>query len=306
MNVKLLIHIMPWELDYVLLTFDRLRRFKHYIPKDVTLHIESCLNLSDYIIDWNNSKIDRSFFVDKYKISLKLLDDWTVAKEKIIQGNRLYGHLDLERESISKDIDYYINMCPDIYFHETLIPNLIQSANLLDNKYFVITPQTYKMWDNTWDCLVHENYKDIPCELWDKGDVYDIENTINSISDVPFLQKNDTHKWAGWCDLYSKSYHEELVPSFDDWNGYGLRDTFGMIVTNFAKNNGVDFCQYILKNQIIFEYTTGKFKNENFTSIYKKLIKLNNIKNQRQHFEQNMEFYIKRWHIYAKTKGILE
>ena len=39
MNVKVLSHIMPWDIDYALLMFTQLKKSKYYLPKDVNVEI---------------------------------------------------------------------------------------------------------------------------------------------------------------------------------------------------------------------------------------------------------------------------
>ena len=47
-TIKILYHIMPWEIDYALLTFTQLKKSKYYLPDDVNVVIDSVLNLSSY------------------------------------------------------------------------------------------------------------------------------------------------------------------------------------------------------------------------------------------------------------------
>jgi len=63
MNIKILIHFMPWEIDYALLTYIQLKKSKYHIPNDVNIVIETKLNLSSYIINWNKSKLPKDFFI---------------------------------------------------------------------------------------------------------------------------------------------------------------------------------------------------------------------------------------------------
>lgn len=288
---------MPWEIDYATTAFEKLHKSSYYLPDDVKLHIDVALNLSNYIINWPASEIPKKYFTSKFNESLKLLTSKYQVNSKIVETDTLYGHLDLQRDATDTNMDGYISLCPDMYFHEHLLCQIIAAARQINNKYFIITPQTYKMWDQTWDCLVNDSYQSIPYSNWDKGDVYDIEHHINSNQAEVECVTTDGLKWAGWFDFYSKGYYETLVPFWDDWHGYGPYDFFGMCGMNMLKNR-VDFQQYLLKNQIIFEYTTGHFKSSNFMSIYKNMLVLNPIPNQRKNFEENWNFYMNRWNSY--------
>jgi len=76
MNIKILYHLMPWEIDYALLTFTQLKKSKYHLPDDVNITIDSVLNLSSYVIDWNQSKLPKEFFIEKYNQLSILLKDY--------------------------------------------------------------------------------------------------------------------------------------------------------------------------------------------------------------------------------------
>ena len=57
---------MPWEIDYALLSYTQLKKSKYYLPEDVNITVEPVLNLSSYIIDWDNSKLPKEYFIEKF------------------------------------------------------------------------------------------------------------------------------------------------------------------------------------------------------------------------------------------------
>jgi hypothetical protein len=296
---------MPWEIDYALLTFTQLKKSKYYLSEDVNITIDSVLNLSSYLINWEESKLPKEFFIEKYNTLSLLLKDYT-HNPKIYQENKLYGHLDLQRDCISSEVDYYINICPDMYFSEHLLTLLVESAKQVKTKYFIITPEIHKLWDNTWDVITDKDYIDVPYNNWDQVDVFDIRNNLKNTQKEIFLDPSPTSKWAGWFDLYNKEMLEELCPIQDDWIGYGPHDWYSLMITEHVKSQGVDFQQYILRGQTIFEYSVGPLKNGGFSKYYKDLLKLNDIPNQRQQFESKMQEYLQRGVQQLKTKNIFK
>jgi hypothetical protein len=112
-------------------------------------------------------------------------------------------------------------------------------------------------------------------------------------------------KQANWFDLYNKAFYEEMVPVHDDWHGYGPGDTYGMIVSEYAKSRGVDFQQYVLDGQTIFEYPIGPLKQRNFTSAYRDLIVTKDVPNQRQVFENKLPEYLNKTLNQLKSKNII-
>jgi len=304
MNIKILYHFMPWEIDYALLTFTQLKKSKYYIDSDINIEIDSVLNLSSYIINWDDSKLPKEYFIDKYKNISKLLVDYK-HNFKVFEKNQIYGHLDLQKESKAKHVDYYINICPDMYFSEHLLSYLIQTISHIKNKYFVVTPQISKLWDNTWDEITNSNYINIPYKKWDNVDVFDIRNNLKINNEDIELYPVQNNKWAGWFDLYNKALWEDLIPVHKDWFGYGPHDWYSMMLSEYAKQNGIDFQQYLLKGQTIFEYSVGPLKNSGFSAYYKNLIVKNNIPDQRKQFEVKMNEYLNKGIQTLKQKNIL-
>ena len=66
MNFKILMHIMPWEIDYAMLSFAQLKKSQNYLPDDVNVEFECILNLSSYAIDWDKSILPKEYFIKKY------------------------------------------------------------------------------------------------------------------------------------------------------------------------------------------------------------------------------------------------
>ncbi len=280
---------MPWEVDYALLQFMQLKKSSQHLSDDIYFHIG--LNLSSHIINWNESKLPKEYFINKFNAALKMLDWAKEVNVTIYEGDELWGHLDLEKVQMDSKIDYYMSICPDMWFHEYTLFYIIESAKQAKDKYFIITPEIHKMWDWTWDELVNENYMDIPYSNWNKSDIFEIQSRALG---EPYLQLTSRFKYAGWFDLYSKDFME-LIPIPDDWKGYGPWDYYSMLISDIAVKKGIDIKEYVLKNQIIYEYHPNKEDKSNFADYYKELLSLNKIENQRQVVESKFPYYIEQW-----------
>jgi hypothetical protein len=178
-----------------------------------------------------------------------------------------------------------------MWFHEHTLFYTIESAKQIKDKYFILTPEIHKLWDWTWDELVNENYQDVPYSDWNKSDIFEIQSKVLG---EPHLQQILRFKDAGWFDLYSKDFME-LIPIPDDWKGYGPWDYYSMLISDIAVKKGIDIKEYVLKNQIIFEYHPNKEDKSNFADYYKDLLLLNKIENQRQIVESKFPYYIEQW-----------
>ncbi len=302
---------MPWEIDYALLTFTQLKRSKYYLPKDVNVSIDSVLNLSTSMINWKESKLPKEYFIKKYETLSILLRDYT-HNPKVYEGEELYGHLDLQRDAVSEEVDYYLSICPDIYFSEQLLAYIVQAAKQIPNKYFVLIPQICKMWDSSWDEITHRAYQGVPHEVWEKHtDIFDVDYLLHNFPEQLRLSPVSQLKWAGWFDLYNKAYYEELVRIPQEWKGYGGLDSFGITLAHYAKQVGLDFQQYQLEGQIAFEYSVGALRENGisgFTNYYKDFLTRKDSVAQREAFDSVLpNFIIERaQHIQTNIKTYLE
>lgn len=298
-KIKLHYLIMPWQIDYALLSYTQLKKSFYYLPKDVEVTIDTHLNLSNYIMDWDESKLPKDFFINKFNDLSSLLKDYKV-NSFIYEGDENYGLLDMQRMAYGEEFDYYIPLCPDIEFDETTLFYLIEAARNVKNKYFVITPQIYKKWDSSWDDLTDKNFVNLPYRNWDEEiDLFKLRNQIQNAESEVYIEEAKNHKWAIWFDIYSKSFYEELCPIQEDWIGYGPWDFYSMVVSEQAKNLGVDIQAYILRGKTILDYTE-------YTSYYKNMLSIKvNAPEQRAIFEAKMPEYIHKALQNLKDKNII-
>jgi hypothetical protein len=299
---------MPWEIDYALLSFTQLKKSKYFLSEEDNVTIETVLNLSSYMIDWEESKLPKEYFIDKYNQISTLLEDYHHVK-KIYKGDQLYGHLDFQKECISSDTDCYFSICPDIYFSEHLLSYMIEGAKQIENKYFLITPQISKVGDADWDRITNPKYISIPYKDYLKVNTFDIINDdSNSTSEINLIPL-PIPKFAGWFDLYSKSFYEELCPLHEEWTGYGPWDLYSLIILNKLKSYNIDFQQYLLTGKTIWFYPSGPLATntiDGFSQYYKNFLHLNIHKNnQRQIFESKLSEYIGKTFTQLKNKNII-
>lgn len=317
MNTKIVIHLMPWELDHALILADRLKQNYYHLDKNDNIFIDLTLNLSSYVIDWNSSVLPKEFFIEKYKTFEKMLSNVFSCNSFIYYGDELYGHLNAQRKCVEKHIDFYMGICPDMDISNQLLFYLIESAKRVKNEYFIITPQIFKCWDNTWDLLVNDIFVKYNYIQNSEIDIHQIKHEIfQELSSTPVeILPLENFKYAGWCDIYNKNFYEKLVPVLPEWNGYGPWDFYGMNICNIAKSNNVDVKQFILKNEIIWFYDNGILKDDDsketgdgmLKSTYKKFLTLKVKKTQQTNFiYSNMNCLMNNWIQYAINSNIIK
>jgi hypothetical protein len=313
MNIKILLHIMPGEIDQVYLTIDTLKKSIYYIDPNDKIYIDTALNLSDSIIDWEKSSLPKEYFIKKYKILDNILKEKFIHKSFIFEGEGIYGYFNLQKNSIQPEIDYYIGICPDINFNEHLLYYLIESAKQINNEYFVLTPQIFKSWDSSWDILVNKKFQNIPYEKCIDVDIHEIRYQCLDL-DNPNIKPIDKFKFAGWFDLYNKNFYEKLVPVLNEWNGYGPWDLYSMNVCDIAKQYRVDVQQYVLENQVIWFNDVGCLRNfEDYGGdgqlkmLYKNFLPLKlGRQEQRLYIDKNLNKYLTDWIKYAQENNIIK
>jgi hypothetical protein len=298
---------MPWDIDYALLMAIQLKKSSYYLPKDVNITIDLELNLTSYLYDWEKSEISKKYFIDKFNTLFLLLKNYK-TNSFIYDGDELYGHLNQQKKIISSNIDYYIGICPDVYFSEYALTYMIEAAKQVTNKYFVITPQTSKVGDADWDKIVNPKYLNIPYNDYLKTDVFDIRfNNKNDGQEIQ-LEALPKSKFAGWFDLYNKAFYEELCPIQDNWKGYGPWDYYSILMSDLLKTQGIDYQQYLLSGETIWMYPSGPLLENGangFTQYYRDRLKVNDIPNQRTTFESNFQEYINTGIKKLKEKNII-
>ena len=296
---------MPWEIDFAFLSFMQLKKSSYYLPKDVTVKIDAALNLSSYLIDWDKTKLPKQFFIDKFNDLGALLEPYEY-NPIVYEGKDNYGFFNVQKLAYEPDVDYYMGLCPDIYFSEHLLYSLIESAKQVPNKYFVITPEIHKMWDSTWDEITNEKYLQVPYDKWNDGDIFSIRHDLKNSDDEIYLQPTRNSKWAWWADLYSKEFYETIAPIPDDWTGYGGWDYYAMLLSEYIQEQGLDFQQYLLKGQTIFEYPIGPLKEKGFVNYHKKYFSIKqDAPNQRKIFEANLNNSLNKQIQILKSKNII-
>jgi len=249
---------MPHELDdleRVLIEFNK--SSKYVDGKDYGFNIS--MNISDYLVDWDNSIAPPKYFEEKF-YKLKKLTEWcgdsTFQIRDDIRGAlqaKRYAHME------TPNATHFIWMDTDIVFDEmalAYIENGIKSIESNEIYKYIITPEIVRYWDTTWDCLVNEKYMEMEldyCKICNpftdsgvKGSV-SVESVNNRVHGQPRFKFG-----AGWLTLISKPLLDR-IPLPESMGAYGPDDTFLMWGMEKLKSQGENIFQFKLKNYIVCE-----------------------------------------------------
>ena len=252
MKIVLVIHLFPSELGGYDRTIKLLMR--NHVPPHSSVIIYSVLNCSDSIIDWYQSSLTKSHCIEQFNSINNSIDSRFTLDSRIVCESKFLGVNDHRRNAYRKfhNLDYIFFLDCDIVFSSTILQNYI---NLLSSKklssYSVVTPQTLKLWDSTWDIIVHPNFREKKFNSYKKENIEIINK--NLLGAEKKIISCETFKFAGgWFTMFSpKLLNYVKIPR--TFGGYGPDDTFIMSCMFFMKRHNMDVNQYILENEIINE-----------------------------------------------------
>ena len=190
------IHILPYELEEYRRIIHQLNTSIKYIRKSDDVVIHSTLNLNDKLTDWNNSKFPREQAIDLYET----INSNSIYKNSLHELNsEMLGVDDHRRHSIqiykqlTKNISY---LDCDLYFNEQHLGYMLSGIKKVSvlSEYYILTPQVVRLWDNTWDCLVNEQYKAHSYKFHKTTDPLSI---INKHHGKVNIQPINRFKWSG-------------------------------------------------------------------------------------------------------------
>lgn len=249
---------MPHELDDLERVLIELNRSSKYI-KGENYEFSISMSISDYLINWEESLVDKEFFIHKFN-KLKKLTDWASNSTFQIRED-IMGALQAKRITHKEFIHatHFIWLDTDIVFDEMGLAYLENGINTIESnniQKYIITPEVVKYWDTTWDCIVNENYLDKEldyCKTCNpftesgvKGDV-SVESVSNNVYGQPQFKFG-----AGWLVVVSK-YLLDSIPLPESMGAYGPDDTFLMWGMEKLKRRGEDIYQFKLKNYVVCE-----------------------------------------------------
>jgi len=247
-------YIQPWEID------DFQRQAMQLINSvffNNPYNIIWDVTLNTNIVDWNNSKMPKDFFIDKFYHIEKNLEFY--IKTEFDTDSSIKGALDKRRSCQFKNQDYVIWLDSDIYFSPILLPLLIQATDIIKDECYILTPKTIKLWDNSWDCIVDEKFKN---ESYD----FRLHVNTNEFHKPPVLKKPlDLHRnsqgikfGAGWFNLLTSSIFKK-IPLVDELQSYGPDDTYIMYCGNY-----LNIPQYLISDILSVERNGDNFLSKNY------------------------------------------
>ena len=250
MTTQIVIHLLPQEIDWFEGQVKQLKQGSYYLEDDDNVIIDVTLNLN--LVDWEKSKMPKQFFIDKFN-QLEKLCDWCETQFIVDEENKCLGCNDKRREAIrSTEADNILYLDSDLFFPSELLNYVIESAKLINHDYYIISPQTVRMWDNSWDIITGKKYLSTPANLetyYGNDPFHIISNPIEEINLSPI---NQFKFGGGWFNLLSTKLLK-FTDMPDSLGSYGVDDLYVAICCDVMKQKGHNIQQYVLEGITVIE-----------------------------------------------------
>lgn len=248
MTTQISVHLLPHEIDWFEWQSKQFKLGSYSIEDKIIIDVTLNLNL----VDWNKSQLPKQFFIDKFN-QIKELWDWAKTDFIIDENGKCLGCDDKRRETIRKTTaDNILYLDSDLIFRPELLYYIIESAKLINHDYYIIAPQTVRMWDSTWDIITNNNYLSNPANM----QTYYSNDPFNIVSNPPdaiSLDSISSFKFGGgWFNLLSTKLLK-LTDIPDSFGPYGIDDLYVMMCCNAMTNKGIHVTEYILKGSVVIE-----------------------------------------------------
>jgi hypothetical protein len=246
MVTQVIVHLLPHEIDWFEWQAKQLRIGNCYIEDKVIIDVTLNLNL----INWDKSKLPKQFFIDKFLQIKELLNEYELIFN-INEDGTCLGIDDKRRNSIRKYTpDNFVYLDCDVIFKPETLALLINGAKTINNEYYIISPQTPKLWDGTWDILVNKSYQNEQYGFEKIIDPYSI--LTQDYGDVILSPVNVFKFGGGWFNLISTKLLQ-LTDIPDSFGPYGIDDTYVMYCCEIMKQKQMNPQQYVVENLVVAE-----------------------------------------------------
>ena len=258
MRIVISIFCLPYEIDELENTLNQLKKASYHLSGKHEYVLDVTLSLSEQLVNWKKSSLPKSYFEDKF-LKLSSQVDW--CSKYFETSDTVMGCVSQRRKTLldHEDADFYIWLDTDIIFDErTLLymENALQSVQKF-TPYTFITPEIVKIWDDTWDCLVNEEFLDKPAGYQQTNDPYKDSGvkgniTIEGVKNE--FQGQPRFKFAGgWFTCISAPLLKKIsVP--ESFGHYGYEDTFLMWASEkLVQLTDIDIKQFKIKNLVVCE-----------------------------------------------------
>lgn len=249
MKTQIVVHLLPHEIDWFEWQSKQFKQGSYYLEEDEKVIIDVTLNLN--LTNWEESKIPKQFFIDKFN-QIEQLWDWAETMFVVDQESKCLGCDDKRRDSIrNSTADNILYLDCDLIFKPETLKHMINASKVVDTEYYIISPQIVKLWDDTWDILVNEKYiNNPPGQGYKEQDPFQV--VALATGEVEIERIRNFKFGGGWFNLLSTKLLKFIdIP--DSFGPYGIDDTFVMICSSIMTGKNYPVKQFVVKEVLVAE-----------------------------------------------------
>lgn len=161
-------HVMFFEIEMYKDFIDGMVNLLEIVEDKDNVTIDLCFNVSEQIEKIDRDKISHKELFDKFDKGVNKIKDLGYSvNTRIIGKDEFYFHADYRRDlnyNYCKKVDYVMWGETDSFFPKEAfqaIESLSQYTDSQNIHRYILSFADRKMWDSSWDSLVHTKYKDV-------------------------------------------------------------------------------------------------------------------------------------------------
>ena len=172
-------HVMWFEIEMYADFINGMVNLLNTVENKENVTIDLCFNMLQHFEEVDNNKIKKHELVVKFKKGVATLESMGfIVNQEIKDGDEFYFHTDYRRDlnyNYCKKVDYVMWGETDSFFPREafqVIETLSNYTNEQNIHRYLLSFSDRKMWDSSWDPLVHVDYRDVKFIDDDKGHLY--------------------------------------------------------------------------------------------------------------------------------------
>ena len=172
-------HVMWFEIEMYADFINGMVNLLETVENKENVTIDLCFNMLQHFEEYDTDKIKKHELVIKFKKGVSVLEDMGyVVNQEIKDGDEFYFHADYRRDlnyNYCKKVDYVMWGETDSFFPREAFQVIETLANYTDKQNihkYLLSFADRKMWDSSWDPLVHVDYRDVEFIDDDNGHLY--------------------------------------------------------------------------------------------------------------------------------------
>jgi hypothetical protein len=159
-------HVMFFEIEMFKDFVDGMVNLLETVENKENVTVDLCFNLSQKLEKIDTNKIDTKTLISKFEAGVTRISDLGVKVEsRIHSGYDFYFHADYRRDlnyNYCKKVDYVMWGETDSFFPKEafdVIETLSEYTRKQNIHRYLLSFSDRKMWDSSWDPLVHTDYE---------------------------------------------------------------------------------------------------------------------------------------------------